>query len=107
MHFLNADWEISLARLVLNCVGSAVHTDEVSEYWAIGRRLLPYSRRCLESTQRGILVQPPDNLSIYKAFHSLCCLYSDQGQTEEAGACIGGLKSQISRVISIHADRMR
>ncbi len=43
-HVLNADWEISTARLALNCVGAAVPTHDVSEHWAIGRRLLPHAR---------------------------------------------------------------
>ena len=48
VHVLNADWEISMARLVLNCVGSSVPSKYVSEYGAMGRRLLPHARRCLE-----------------------------------------------------------
>ena len=40
MHVLNAEKEISLARLALACVGEAVPTEEVPQYWAIGRRLL-------------------------------------------------------------------
>ncbi len=84
MHVLNADWDISMARLALDCVGSAVPTDDVSEYWAIGRRLLPHSRRYLESTHRLIDVQPPDNPNIYRALYSLGYLYSDQGKMQEA-----------------------
>ncbi len=83
---LNADWGISMARLALNCVGFSVPTDDVSEYWAKGRRLLPHARRCLESIHRGIDVQPPDNRNIYQAIHSVGYLYSDQCKIQEAEA---------------------
>ncbi len=86
VHVLNTDWEISMARLVLNCVGSSVPTNDVSEYWAIGRRLLPHAGRCLESIHRGIDVQPPDNRNIYHAIHSLGNLYKDQDKMQEAEA---------------------
>ncbi len=86
VHVLNADWEISMARLVLKCVGSSVPTKDVSEYWAIRRRLLPHARRCLESIHRGIDVQPPDNRKMCQAIHGLGALYKDQGKMQEAEA---------------------
>ncbi len=86
VHVLSADWEVSMARLVLNCVASSVPTEDVSEYWAKGRRLLPHVRRFLESIHRGIDVQPSDNRNICKAIHKLGCLYFDQGKMQEAEA---------------------
>ena len=35
-HVLNAKIEISMARLALNCVGLAVPTKDVPEYWQDG-----------------------------------------------------------------------
>ncbi len=86
VHMLNTDWEISMAAIVLDCVGSSVPTKNDSEYWATGRRLLPHARRCLESIDRGIDVQPPNNRTICQAIYSLGYLYHDQGKMQEAEA---------------------
>ncbi len=86
VHVLNAKREISMARLALNCVGLAVPSQDVPEYWARGRRLLPHARKCLESIHHDIDVQPPDNRNIYHAIHGLGYLYANQGKMQEAEA---------------------
>ena len=75
-----------MARLVLDCVGSFVPTNEVSEYWAIGRRFRPHSHRLFRIDSLCITVQPPDNRNIYRAIHSLGYLCSVQGEMQEAEA---------------------
>ena len=75
-----------MARLALNCVGSAVPTKDVPEYWASELRLLPHARKCLEPIHRGVDVQPAENQNICRPIHNLGDLYSSQGQMQEAEA---------------------
>ena len=75
-----------MARLVLNCVGFTLPTEDVSEYWARGRRLLPHVHKCLESIYRDINVQSPANSNICQAIYNLGYLYADQDKMQEAEA---------------------
>ena len=75
-----------MARLALICVGLAVPTEDVPEYWTRGRRLFPHARKCLESIHRDIDVQSPDNRKICEAIHNLGYLYADQGKIQKAEA---------------------
>ncbi len=84
VNLLNSDWEISMASLVLNCVGSSVPTRDVSEFWAIERRLLPHACRCLDSIYRCIDDQHPHSRNICQAIHGLGYLYHNQGKMQEA-----------------------
>ena len=86
VHVLNAEKEISMARLALNCVGLAVPTHDAPEYWAIGRRLLLHANKCLESIHQGIDVQFLNDQNICHAIHNLGVLYVDQGKMQEAEA---------------------
>lgn len=89
IHVLNAKKEISMAGLALICVGSAVRTQDVAQYWSIGQRLLPHASKCLEYIQHGIDVGSPDNRNIFCAIHNLGVLYRDQGKMQEAKARYG------------------
>lgn len=43
VYVLNSKREISMARLALNCIGLAVPSEDVPEYWDKGRRLLSHA----------------------------------------------------------------
>ncbi len=86
VHVLNAERGISMARLALICIGSAVPTNDVPEYWATERRLLPHARKCFESVHGDILLEFQDNQNTLNAVHNLDLLYADQGKMEEAEA---------------------
>lgn len=89
MHELNSQRDILMARLALNCVGSAVPSKDTSEYWVIERRLLPHAHKCLESIHDGIDIESPDNQTIYSAIFGLGNLYAHQDKLEETQACTG------------------
>ncbi len=86
VHVLNAEKGISMTRLALSCVGWAVPTKEVPQYWAIERRVFPHARKSLEYIRHGIDVESSDNRNIYGAIHNLGLLYADQGKMQEAEA---------------------
>jgi len=86
VHVLNAEREISMAKLALICIGSAVPTNDVPEYWATERRLLPHARKCFESVHGDILLEFQDNQNTLNAVNNLDLLYADQGKMEEAEA---------------------
>ena len=72
-----------MAGLALHCIGASVPGDDVSEYWALGRRLLPHASEWLESIQTVINVQPPNNQNICQAIHNLGYFYKDHGKMQE------------------------
>lgn len=84
VHMLNANRETSIARLALNCVGSAVPRVDTPEYMTIRRRLLPHALRCSELIYCCIDVQTPDNWNIYQAIYKLGYFYSDMDKMQEA-----------------------
>ena len=80
---LNAEREILMARLALVCVGSAVPRNNVSEYWAKERRLLPHTHRCFDSVSDAIDLESQDNQTTLDAIHNLGLLYANQGKMAE------------------------
>lgn len=86
VHVLNAENEISMAKLALTCVGKAVPTEEVPKHWAIGRRLLPHASKCLKLIHCGIDIQSPDNRNICDVVLKLGRLNDDHGKLQEAEA---------------------
>ncbi len=86
VHVLNAEREILMARLTLTCVGLAVPMNDVPEYWAIERRLLPHARKCLESVQGGNDLESQDNQNTLNTVNNLGILYVCQGKMTEAEA---------------------
>ncbi len=86
VHVLNAEKDISMTRLALSCVGSAVPTEDEPQYWAIEQRLLPHASKFLEYIRHGIDVESSDNRDIYRAIHNLGSLYADQSKMQEAEA---------------------
>ena len=84
VHVLNAEREISMARLALICVGSAVPAENVPEYWAKERRLLPHVSKCFESIHDAIDLESQDDRNTLGAVHNLGKLYHDQGKMVEA-----------------------
>ena len=83
---LNAKKDVSMARVALKCVGFAVPMEDVPEYWARRRRLLPHARKCLESIHRDIDVESQANRNICQAIYNLGYHYADQGKMQEAEA---------------------
>ncbi|SLM38232.1 nb-arc and tpr domain protein, partial [Lasallia pustulata] len=86
VHVLNAEREISMAILALICVGLAVPTEDVPEYWVKERRLLPHADKCFESVYNAISLEFQDNRNALNAVHKLGILYADQGKMAEAEA---------------------
>jgi len=84
VHVLNAEREILMARLVLVCVGSAVPTKNVPEYWAKEWWLLSHVRKCFDSVHDAIDLESQDNQTALDAVHNLGILYADQGKMVEA-----------------------
>ncbi|KAA6416359.1 MAG: Kinesin light chain [Lasallia pustulata] len=78
--------EISMAILALICVGLAVPTKDVPEYWVKERRLLPHADKCYESVYNTINLEFQDNRNALNAIHNLGSLYADQGKMAEAEA---------------------
>ena len=86
VHVLNAEREISMARLALTCVGLAAPASDVPEYWAIERRLLPHVRKCLEYVEDEIDLELQDDQDTLGAINNLGELCSHQGKLAEAEA---------------------
>ncbi|KAA6406627.1 MAG: TPR repeat protein [Lasallia pustulata] len=86
VHVLNAEREISMAMLALICVGFAVPTKDVPEYWDKERRLLPHADKCFESVYNTINLEFQDNCNALNAVHNLGNLYENQGKMAEAEA---------------------
>ncbi|SLM38624.1 Tetratricopeptide-like helical domain [Lasallia pustulata] len=86
VHVLNAERETSMAILALICVGLAVPTNDVPEYWVKERRLLPHADKCLESVINTINLGLQNNRNALNAVHKLGNLYADQGKMAEAEA---------------------
>ena len=86
VHVLNAEREISMARLALICVGSAVPAEDVPEYWAKERRLLPHVSKCFKSIHDAIDLESRDNRTALDAVHNLGLLFANQGKMVEAEA---------------------
>ncbi|MCJ1347902.1 hypothetical protein MMC31_006132, partial [Peltigera leucophlebia] len=86
VHMLDTDQKSSMARLALNCVGSAVPTIDISEHIPIGRRLLPHALRCSKLIGTAIDIQGPENQKTYRAIQNLGFLYSGQDKLNEAKA---------------------
>jgi len=84
MHVLNSERDISMAKLALNCVSSAIPDETVLEYWALQRRLLPHANRCLELVFDASIFDLENSDHILDAAHNLGNLYSDQGKMKEA-----------------------
>ncbi|MCJ1271049.1 hypothetical protein MMC22_010948 [Lobaria immixta] len=82
-HVLDAEKDISMARLALTCVGSAVPVKD-GEYWALGRRLLPHAHRCLESIVCDIDLEAQDDQNICNHIFKIGYLYADQSKMKEA-----------------------
>ncbi|SLM35076.1 Tetratricopeptide-like helical domain, partial [Lasallia pustulata] len=78
--------EISMAILALICVGLAVPTKGVPEYWVKGRRLLPHADKCFESFYNTTNLEFQDNRNALNAVHNMGALYEDQGKMAEAEA---------------------
>ncbi|KAA6412799.1 MAG: hypothetical protein FRX48_03791 [Lasallia pustulata] len=86
VHVLNAERETSMAILALICVGLAVPTNDVPEYWVKERRLLPHADKCRESVINTINLGLQNNRNALNAVHKLGNLYADQGKMAEAEA---------------------
>ncbi|KAA6413191.1 MAG: hypothetical protein FRX48_02935 [Lasallia pustulata] len=78
--------EISMAILALICVGLAVPTEDVPEYWVKERRLLPHADKCYGSVYNTINLEFQDNRNALNAIHNLAVLYADQGKMAEVEA---------------------
>ncbi|KAA6414181.1 MAG: hypothetical protein FRX48_02543 [Lasallia pustulata] len=78
--------EISMAILALICVGLAVPTKDVPEYWVEERRLLPHADKCFESVSNTINLEFQNNRNALNAVQNLGVLYADQGKMAEAEA---------------------
>ncbi|KAA6408178.1 MAG: Kinesin light chain [Lasallia pustulata] len=78
--------EISMAILALICVGLAVPTKDVPEYWVKERRLLLHADKCFESVYNTINLEFQDSPNSLNAVHNLGNLYADQGKMAEAEA---------------------
>ena len=86
MHVLNAERKISMTRLALTCVSSAMSSEDVPEYWAIERRLLSHARKCSEFVCRGIDFKSQDDLIILSTVHDLGVLFKNQDKLEDTKA---------------------
>ncbi len=86
VYVLNAEREVSMARLALVCVGSAVPTKNVPEYWVEERRLLPHAHKCYDFVHDTIDLESQDNQAALDAIHSLGSFYTNQGKMAEAEA---------------------
>ncbi|KAA6410089.1 MAG: nb-arc and tpr domain [Lasallia pustulata] len=86
VHVLNAEREISMDILALICVGLAVPTEDVPEYWVKERRLLPHADKCFGFVYNTINLEFQDNRNALDAVHNLGILYADQGKMAEAEA---------------------
>ena len=78
---LNDQTESSLATLAMECTSRHVPGQDIPEYWAIQRRLLPHANRCQQ-----ILSMSENGGSYTSVPASLGLLYADQGRLKDAEA---------------------
>jgi tetratricopeptide (TPR) repeat protein len=84
VHVLNAEREISMARLALICVDSAVPAKNVPKYWVKEQRLLLHVSKCFESIHDVIDLESQDDWNTLSVVHNLEKLYHNQGKMVEA-----------------------
>ncbi|MCJ1425603.1 hypothetical protein MMC29_003503 [Sticta canariensis] len=84
-HVLKSEKDhIPMTKLALNCIGSAVPDETVTEYWLLQRRLLPHANRCLEFFGNDSILDSENDHYILNAIRNLGALYLDQGKMKEA-----------------------
>jgi tetratricopeptide (TPR) repeat protein len=79
---LNGEWDASLARLALTCVGFEVPSIDTDKWWLLQRRLLQHAARHEQFITNGNV----DTEGMEWALHSLGDLYKNQGKLAEAEA---------------------
>jgi tetratricopeptide (TPR) repeat protein len=82
-YIVNKDWDSSMARLVLSCVGLHVPDSNGPQYWVVEQRLLGHANRCQEYLGGGLAGQD-DDVVMLRAIHGLGHLFADQGKLDEA-----------------------
>src|SRR6266480_2307421 len=80
IHVLNQDWDVGMARLALECVGSYVPDAMTRNTGFIRKRLFRHATRCWHFVVNGMVSED----GIAWVLGSLGNLYSDQGELGEA-----------------------
>jgi tetratricopeptide (TPR) repeat protein len=81
-HVVNEDWDVNIAKLVLNCVGLHVPDHRRPRYWIVEQRLVGHANRCREFMSTKLLGQNEE--SCFEAVNNLGALYADLGRLDEA-----------------------
>ena len=55
IHFLNQEWDVGMAGLALECVGSHVPNRAARKAWVTQRRLIRHAVRCWYFVEKGII----------------------------------------------------
>jgi tetratricopeptide (TPR) repeat protein len=80
IHFLNQEWDVGMAGLALECVGSHVPDRTARNAWVTQRRLVRHAVRCWYVVESGMVNED----GIAWVLDSLGNLYLDQGKLGEA-----------------------
>ncbi|KAI0188088.1 kinesin light chain [Astrocystis sublimbata] len=77
VYVLNENWDVSLAKLMVDCVATSVPSQDELQFWLLQRRLLSHAIKC------STTIIDSDHIMGW-AFHKLGNLYSDQGKLQKA-----------------------
>ena len=80
IHFLNQEWDVGMAGLALECVGSHVPDGAARKAWVTQRRLIRHVVRCCYFVEKGMISED----GIAWVLGSLGNLYTDQDKLGEA-----------------------
>jgi tetratricopeptide (TPR) repeat protein len=80
IYFLNQKWDVGMAGLALECVGSHVPNSAARKAWVTQRRLIRHAVRCWYFVENGMISED----GIAWVLDSLGNLYSDLGKLGEA-----------------------
>jgi tetratricopeptide (TPR) repeat protein len=81
-HVVNEDWDVNMAKLVLNCVGLHAQDQSRPQQWIVHQRLVGHANRCREFMSTKLVGQ--DDKSCLVAVGYLGILYADPGRLDEA-----------------------
>jgi hypothetical protein len=80
IHFLNQEWDVGMAGLALECVGSHVPNRAARKAWVTQRRLIRHAVRCWYFVEKGMISED----GIAWVLGSLGNLYANQDKLGEA-----------------------
>src|SRR6266480_4524254 len=80
IHILNEEWDYSLAKLALKCIGSHVPRRDMGKWWITQRRLLQHAARCWHLVESGKIGDEGMEWALIR----LGNMYLDQGKLNES-----------------------